>query len=280
MATAPVITSKAIGAAAGRDTRTEAGTPAGPTAADAVAADRAMAADLAGSELFIEGFTVLRAADNPDRFTPEALASFQALWDDLALDQNLGGSLYRYRRYGRVRAEISASDMEFTPLAHSVFQQSAEHIPIHMGRARLFEPVAQEHLSHPVLLSLLADGLRLIRSGDDRKQWEIGMHFVRTVAGATPGLPTPEGRHRDGHDYIGMHLLGRRGCTGGESIVYRDGRPDSRLTLLDPLDGMVVVDEAIMHEVTPITATGDQGVRDMLLVDYNAVGQDAGESRP
>ncbi|MFE6162895.1 2OG-Fe dioxygenase family protein [Streptomyces sp. NPDC056486] len=264
MATAPVITHQAIGAAASSDT----------------GADRALATDLAGSELFIEGFTVLRAAHTPDRFTPETLSSFQALWDDLALDQNLGGSTYRYRRYGRVRAEITASEPEFTPLAHSVFQQSAEHIPIHMGRARLFEPVAQEHLSHPVLLGLLADGLRLIRSGDDRTQWEIGLHFVRTIAGATPGLPTPEGRHRDGHDYIGMHLLGRRGCTGGESIVYRDGRPDTRLTLLDPLDGMVVVDAAIMHEVTPIAATDGEGVRDMLLVDYNAIGPAAGESRP
>ena len=168
----------------------------------------------------------------------------------------------------------------FAPLPHTVFQQSAEHIPIHMGKARHFEPMAQEDLSHPVLLALLTDGLRLIGSGDGRKEWEIGLHMVRTVADETPGLPTPEGRHRDGHDYVGMHLLGRRNCTGGVSRVYRDGLPDTSLTLLEPLDGMLVVDAAIMHEVTPIAATSGQGTRDMLLVDYNAVGDEMRESRP
>jgi hypothetical protein len=142
-----------------------------------------------------------------------------------------------------------------------------------MGKARLFEPLAQEHLGHPALLRLLTDDLSAIAAGDGRTRWEIGLHLVRTVAGATPGLPTPEGRHRDGHDYIGMHLLGRRGCAGGESVIYRDGLPDTRLTLSEPLDSIVVIDAAVMHEVTPISALpgGDEGVRDMLLADFNAV---------
>ncbi|MFD9395786.1 2OG-Fe dioxygenase family protein [Streptomyces sp. NPDC060000] len=255
------------------------------TAPTLLAEDRTTATDITGSELFREGFTVLRAGRSPERFPPAELASFQALWDDLVLDENLAdGSTYRYRRYGRVRAEAGVDGTRFTPLAHARFQQSAEHIPIHMGRSRHFEPVARADLSHPVLLNLLAEGLRLIGAGDGRRRWEIGLHLVRTVAGETPGLPTPEGRHRDGHDYIGMHLLGRRNCTGGESIVYRDGLPDTRLTLTDPLDGMVVIDSAIMHEVTPITAlTGDgagTGVRDMLLCDYNAIGAESRESRP
>ncbi|MFI6376429.1 2OG-Fe dioxygenase family protein [Streptomyces sp. NPDC050546] len=224
-----------------------------------------------GPRLFREGYAVLRGK-RPGDGTPAAeLASFQALWDDLVLDENLtGGNTYRFRRYGRVWGVTTADGAEFTPLPHTAFQQSAEHIPIHMGRARLFEPIAPEHLLHPVLHRLLADDLRLIAAGDDRREWEIGLHMVRTVAGETPGLPTPEGRHRDGHDYIGMHLMNRRDCTGGESIVYREGLPDTRLTLTDPLDGMVVIDAAIMHEVTPIAATTGQGVRDMLLVDYNA----------
>ncbi|MFD3518631.1 2OG-Fe dioxygenase family protein [Streptomyces sp. NPDC058657] len=235
----------------------------------------------AGLELFLKGFTVFRAAQRTHAMAPADLASFQALWNDLAPDENLNdGGTYRTRRYGRIRAEVQAGGPVFTALPHTVFQQSAEHIPIHMGKARHFEPIAQENLAHPALLTLLAHGLKLIGSSDSRKEWEIGLHMVRTVAGENPGLPTPEGRHRDGHDYVGMHLLGRRNCVGGNSIVYREGLPDTTLTLLAPLDGMMVVDAAVMHEVTPIAATSGQGTRDMLLVDYNATGDEMREPRP
>ncbi|RFU85225.1 hypothetical protein DY218_18600 [Streptomyces triticagri] len=228
--------------------------------------------------LFHDGFAVVRAAEFRDRVSPAGLSSLQEFWENLAPDENLGDGAaeqFRYRRYGRVRARYEDGRASFTPLPHTTFQQSAEHIPIHMGRPRHFEPVAQEDLSHPALTELLRHDLELIATGDDRQEWEIGLHLVRTVAGETPGMPTPEGRHRDGHDYIGMHLLGRRSCTGGESIIYRDGLPDTRLTLRDALDSVVVIDAAVMHEVTPIAASSGQGVRDMLLADFNAV-----ESRP
>ncbi|MFJ3519979.1 2OG-Fe dioxygenase family protein [Streptomyces sp. NPDC090131] len=246
----------------------------------AITEDRLRTAVAAGLELFLKGFTVFRAAQKTHDIPPAELASFQALWNDLAPDENLNGGTYRTRRYGRVRAQILADGPVFTALPHSTFQQSAEHIPIHMGKARHFEPISQENLSHPALLTLLTDGLGLIASSDSRKEWEIGLHMVRTVADENPGLPTPEGRHRDGHDYVGMHLLGRRDCVGGTSIIYREGQPDTTLTLLEPLDGMMVVDAAVMHEVTPIAATSGLGTRDMLLVDYNAIGDEMRESRP
>ena len=101
-------------------------------------------------------------------------------------------------------------------------------------------------------------------------RWIVGVHMVRVVARiGAPGQPTPEGRHRDGHDYVGMHLMGRRDCAGGQSVMFRVGREPVRLTLVECLDSLIVDDAALTHEVTAIAADGGEGVRDTLLVDLN-----------
>jgi hypothetical protein len=52
-------------------------------------------------------------------------------------------------------------------------------------------------------------------------------------------------------------------------VVYVDDQPVMKTTMLNPLDSLIVDDNRVTHEVTPITATGHEGIRDMLLVDLN-----------
>jgi hypothetical protein len=218
-----------------------------------------------------EAFAVLPGRDLAALLPATGFAQFHACWESLELDKELGGATYRYRRYGRLLAEDEPDGVRFTPLPHVAFQQDAAFIPDYGGRARLFSPIAMPVLLDPVMTSLVAVDMAIVTSaGAKARRWEIGLHMIRIVARpAEPGLPTPEGRHRDGHDFVGMHLLGRAHCRGGESVVYREGMPPVRLTLTNPLDSMVVSDSRLTHEVTQLVADGQAGIRDMLLVDLN-----------
>src|SRR5690606_36512610 len=92
----------------------------------------------------------------------------------------------------------------------------------------------------------------------------------RIVAHPTSaGLPTPEGRHSDGHRFVGMHLVPRDNCTGGLSVVHPEQGPPVELMLTEPLDSLFVADRDVTHEVTAIGTVDGTAVRDMLLVDLN-----------
>jgi hypothetical protein len=226
-----------------------------------------------GETLSSQDFVVLPGPDLTAAI-PAGTAELVSYWDSLDRDDTLlDGGNYRERRYGRVNAhEDSSRRWSFSPLPHIAFRQDAEFIPQYRGQNRLFSPIQAAALLHPVLLGLVRLDLDIVSaSGNGAPDWEIGLHMIRVIAGsAAQGLPTPEGRHRDGHDFIGMHLIRREHCSGGETTIYRSGQEPLRLTLVRQLDSLVVTDTLITHEVSPIMADGGIGVRDMLLVDLTA----------
>jgi hypothetical protein len=223
-----------------------------------------------------QGYVRLGAADFSGAFGPAELEPFRAEWASLPPDQELvDGGHYRFRRYGRLRVAPGAGGaLDMTALPAAPFQQDARDVPLYGGRKRRFAPIPEAVLLHPVMRGLVASDLAIVRPlAPDVHDWEIGLHMVRIVAEpAAAGLPTPEGRHRDGHRFVGMHLLRRENCGGGHSLLYTNGGevPDVELTLLEPLDALIVVDSALEHEVTRIEGAGGRGLRDMLLVDLNA----------
>lgn len=225
-------------------------------------------------EIGSAGFATLTRQDMGRPVSAAETAALGAWWEDLEPDGALpDGGAYRRRRYGRMRAELVDDRYVFRPLPHASFRQSAEHIPHYGGRSRRFAPIDPRTLSDPVLIRLVALDVAIAVACSKATRWTVGLHLVRVIAQAgAPGRPTPEGRHRDGHDYVGMHLIDRRGCAGGESVIYRDGRPPVRLVLAEPLDSLIIDDGALTHEVTATTAAGrpgPAGVRDTLLVDLN-----------
>lgn len=222
-------------------------------------------------ELTSAGFALLHADDFDHLLADADLAALQACWNDLPLDEAMpDGATYRRRRYGRLRAELGSDGVRLTVLPHAAFQQSAELNPIHGGRPRMFAPIPPDALLAPGVRALVGFDVTVASMVSGLRSWAVNLHMVRIVSPRDgQGQPTPEGRHQDGHLFVGMHLLRRSGCTGGESIVYRDDEPVTRLTMTAPLDSMMVDDHRVSHEVTPIVAVDDEGVRDMLLVDLN-----------
>ncbi|NEB76148.1 2OG-Fe dioxygenase family protein [Streptomyces sp. SID14478] len=233
---------------------------------------RAQALGKWGEALAGDDFVALPGSELAGWFPPAGLARLVATWNHLIRDETVVGGVVRERRYGRLLASrLPTGEWSFTALAHQAFQQTAEHIPLYDGKARMFSPIAQETLADPVLTALIATDLAIVCAVvPQATRFEVGLHQMRVLATPdAPGSPTPEGRHRDGHDFIGMHLMGRANCAGGESIIHRDGLPQTRMTLTERLDSVVVSDTRITHEVTPTVADGAIGVRDMLLVDIN-----------
>lgn len=226
-----------------------------------------------GKRLAQQDYVLLRGAELAAAL-PATVSGIAGYWEHLDRDEALlDGGCYRYRRYGRMLVSGDGPRRwSFSPLPHAAFRQEARYIPGYGGRERMFSPILPETLLHPVLIALVSLDLAIVAaSGHSAPAWEAGLHMIRIVADqGAPGQPTPEGRHRDGHAFIGMHLIARERCTGGESVLYpRQGAP-VRHTLTEPLDSLVVADSAITHSVSPIVASGGTGVRDMLLLDLNA----------
>ncbi|WP_162929328.1 2OG-Fe dioxygenase family protein [Streptomyces sp. YIM 130001] len=225
-----------------------------------------------GDALAGDDFVALPGSELTGWFPPADLARFAATWEHLPRDETVTGGVVRERRYGRLMASRGPTGQwSFAPLPHRAFQQTAEHIPLYDGQARMFSPIPESTLTDPALTELIGIDLAVVAAAAPQlSRAEVGLHQIRVLATPdAPGSPTPEGRHRDGHDFIGMHLMGRVHCAGGESVIHRDGLPQTRMTLTDRLDSLVVSDTRITHEVTPTVADGTTGVRDMLLVDIN-----------
>ncbi|MFD5428537.1 2OG-Fe dioxygenase family protein [Streptomyces sp. NPDC127084] len=198
-------------------------------------------------------------------------------WDSLAVDRYLPCGTYRFRRFGRVKALPGPSGWSLVPLPYRSFQQPAEVIPLYNGAAREFAPIRESLLRTAGMVRLIKTDLDIVVEATGRQQgYMLGLHMIRIVAGVQNGnAPAPEGRHRDGHQYVAMHLINRIGCSGGVSRVYHGKceQPALVTTLSHPLDTLVVNDQLMEHEVTSVLSLpgASQSVRDLLIVDFDAI---------
>jgi len=68
-------------------------------------------------------------------------------------------------------------------------------------------------------------------------------------------------------------LVGRQGIKGGETRVFEAQGPHGiRFTLSEPWSALLLDDERVIHESTPIQPLGDLGYRDTLVLTFRARG--------
>lgn len=199
---------------------------------------------------------------------------FREEWNHLPVDAYLKDKgKYRFRRYGRFFfLPITGEIVSLPPAA---FVQSKEVNKLYGNLKREFVALHPQVTENIFLQELIRFNFSHfpVEEAMTQHPWEVGIHVIRILAKPSePGNPTPEGKHRDGHNFVAMHLIQRKNVSGGETTIYNtDEQPLQDVALLNPLDSVYVEDARVMHRVTPIHSENniDSGKRDMLLVTYD-----------
>jgi hypothetical protein len=180
-------------------------------------------------------------------------SAFAESWNDLPLDTHLpDGHRYRRRRHATLLARAGEETFRVEP--HQPHYQAVEYNRLVGGIERWFEPIRPGIVTGETFGRIVAFCLRLfgpMRAGAD---WHIEAHQFRIEARAdAAGLPTPEGVHRDGVDYVLVMLVDRVNIESGTTTIHApDAELLGRFTLAAPLDSALVDDVRVAHGVTPV----------------------------
>lgn len=200
--------------------------------------------------------------------TPEATQFLHDSWNRLPADAHLrDGGHYRFRRHDSYVLDVEADQLTLVP--HRAHWQPVIYNALHGGFERWFEPIEATISSHPAWQALIRQLGLLLAQAKPAKQWFIEAHQFRVDTTGGIGRPTPEGAHRDGVDFVAVLMLGRHQIKGGETRVFEaDGPHGVRFTLTEPWSTLLLDDERVIHESTPIQPTGEHGWRDTLVLTF------------
>ena len=200
---------------------------------------------------------------------------FASSWNDLELDTHLpDGHRYRRRRHATLSAR--AGQTHATVEKHGPHYQGLEYNRLVGGIERWFEPIRPEILAGRTMTDILSFCLRLYGPLRPAADWRIECHQFRIEARRdAAGLPTPEGVHRDGVDYVLVLLVNRTNIASGTTTVHAlDGTTLGDFTLAEPFDSALVDDSRVMHGVTAVQPLdpSQPAYRDVLVVTLRAAG--------
>jgi hypothetical protein len=223
-----------------------------------------------------DGYVFVRGAALRDMLTPFGdvadWSRFAGSWDDLRLDTYMAdGGRYRRRRYAVYDA---APGSDVRRVAHQAHYQALDYNPLNGGIARWFEPIAPDIGEGPTLRTILAFCRATFSRAEPDERWHIEVHQFRIEARAgEASLPTPEGLHRDGVDYVLVALVQRCNIAEGTTSIHAaDGRQLGTFTLTDPLDAALLDDRRVSHGVTAVQPIdpAKPAYRDVLVVTFSA----------
>ena len=219
-----------------------------------------------------QGYVVL----NPDDMLAFGLCkiadleTLKAGWSKLPPDHFLkDGGRYRRRRH----SSFVVDETTLTQVPHRAHYQPLDYNALHGGMHRLFEPIKPEDVKQPVWSRLLLAIGQVCSQMKTPQPWYVEAHQFRIDTTDGIGRPTPEGAHRDGVDFVAILLVDRVNIKGGESRIFEvDGANGKRFTLLEPWTLMILDDQRVIHETTPIQPTAEGGYRDTLVLTYRSGG--------
>jgi hypothetical protein len=200
------------------------------------------------------------------------LDALRETWSRLPRDTYLrDGGAYRSRRHSCFVQTFSSAAV--SPVPHRPHWQPTSYNALHGGMERWFEPIEQEVVTAPVWGGLVAAIGSLFAQARHVDRWFIEAHQFRIDTANGIGRPTPEGAHRDGVDFVAVILAGRRHIRGGETHVFDASGPSGvRFTMQEPWSMLLMDDDRVIHETTPIQPDHEQGIRDTLVLTYRAKG--------
>lgn len=196
--------------------------------------------------------------------------AFADSWNRLDLDEFMADQgRYRRRRHAVYAAAPGAPIAAAPPQPH---YQALEYNPLNGGIARWFAPVEPALAEGPSVRAILAHCRELFERLAGPAAWHIELHQFRIEAlPGAPGMPTPEGMHRDGVDYVLVLMVRRHNIDRGTTLIgASDGSSTDEFTLVEPFDAALLDDHRVSHGVTPVQArdASAAGWRDVLVVTF------------
>lgn len=196
----------------------------------------------------------------------EALHQLMPSWFDLPPDAFLkDGGRYRRRRHSC----FVVNDAEVSLQPHRAHWQPVAYNALHGGMQRLFAPMDAQVLAQSAWHALLRWLAQVASALRGQQPWYVEAHQFRIDTTDGIGRPTPEGAHRDGVDLVAVFMIARQGVKGGETRVFDARSPHGqRFTLTQPWSVLLLDDERVIHETTPIQpqTPGQPSYRDTLVV--------------
>ncbi|MBO9376757.1 hypothetical protein GG804_08260 [Sphingomonas histidinilytica] len=222
-----------------------------------------------------DGFAIIEAAEMRALLLEAAVADFAGFarsWERLGDDRFMAdGGRYRRRRHA-----VFAVGREVVRKPHQPHYQSRDYNMLNGGIERWFEPVEPDIAAGPALQGVIGFADRVFTGLSARPEtgWHVEVHQFRIEAAADmAGLPTPEGLHRDGVDWVLVMLVARHNVEEGVTKIHGpDRREIGSFCLAEPFDAVLIDDHRIYHAVTPIVPidSGRPAYRDVLVVTFRA----------
>jgi hypothetical protein len=229
-------------------------------------------AEQADAQLAKAGHAVL-SAEATCELVPCRVAELSAwadFWTRLPADAFLrDGGRYRRRRHS---CFIVEGDL-VRQVPHRPHWQPLEYNALHGGLERLFEPLEPGLIAHACWAPWLRALARRASALKGERPWFVEAHPFRIDTTDGIGRPTPEGAHRDGVDLVAVTLISRVDVKGAETRVFAaEGREGQRFTLTEPFSTLLLDDERVIHESTPIQPLNpaQAGHRDSLVITLRA----------
>ena len=196
--------------------------------------------------------------------------AFAESWNDLPVDTYMADQgRYRRRRHAVYTIDPGGAARREPAQPH---YQSLDYNPLNGGIERWYEPIRADLGDGPSMRAVLGFCRELFGevAGAPKTAWRVEAHQFRIEAqGDAVGLPTPEGMHRDGVDYVLVLLVRRSNVRSGTTLIGSPGGSfSSSFTLAEPFDAALVDDHRVYHGVTPVHAIdpSQPAWRDVLVV--------------
>jgi hypothetical protein len=195
--------------------------------------------------------------------TGQASISELRAFAELPPDAYCGGA-QRYRRFSQYRLSCVAGRWVLGILPHRAFLQSRKYNWLVGNVPRQFQPLLFDP-SEKVSAAAGAIGL------DGNVDWQVNAHQCRVIVSpSVRGICTPEGPHRDGHEFGVIAVASRHSIVGGETVLLppTGGTPFFR-KVLSAGEAVAFVDGRMLHHTSEIFANGESGHRDLWILAIN-----------
>lgn len=196
--------------------------------------------------------------------TPElALGELQASFENIPLDKHFKGG-YRHRTQSR----FAYQDGTIVRLENADLYQSSD-----INRLENYGGIRRDYNDLPEGIEDNAAFKALIEhwaEGIDKTSFNFSAHQIRTLGS---GEPVPEGRHRDGYEYVGVFVVDRKDITD-ESALTNVWEIDTDTKIVDNVvlqPGQLVSfdDRRVIHDASPLVPVNESTARrDVIILTY------------